>query len=271
MKIEDIRLTPDEIKASHPYWNDISDNAVKRVMEMAAQGADIIDIGGESSRPGAESVSVDEELERTIPVIKKVAPALDIPISIDTTKSRVAREAMENGASIINDITGLRGDAKMADVAREFDASIVIMHMKGAPRTMQVGPHYDSLIEERLGSLKESMAIAKQAGVDENKIIVDPGIGFGKTVQHNLEILNRLEKFKSLGRPILIGVSRKSYITGTLKESNINEEDIEATGRLMGTVSSCAIAIMKGASILRIHDVKETVQAARIADAIIRS
>lgn len=264
-----LNRTPDSFSDGGLYMKE--DDAVKRVFEMASEGADIVDIGGESSRPAADTVAVDIEIERTVPIIRKAASRIDIPISIDTSKSEVAREALKNGAAIVNDITGLRGDPDMAGVVANFGVPVVIMHMQGAPRTMQINPHYDSLIDEILDSLKESIRIAKSAGIDENKIIVDPGIGFGKTVRHNLEILNKLESFNALKRPILVGVSRKSYIAKTLKASGIKDEDVETGGRLMGTASSCAICIYKGANILRVHDVKEIVQAARIADAIVRS
>lgn len=264
-----LNRTPDSFSDGGLFIKE--DDAIKRIMEMVSEGADIVDIGGESTRPGAESISVDAELERTIPIIRKVARRIDVPVSIDTSKSEVAREALRNGASIINDVTGLRGDPQMANIAAEFDLPVVIMHMKGAPRDMQINPHYDSLIEEILESLRGSVEIAKRAGVDEKKIIIDPGIGFGKTVQHNLEILNKLDRFKALDRPILAGVSRKSYIVKTLKQNRLKDQEIESSGRLMGTASSCAICIFKGANILRVHDVKEMVEVARIADAIIRS
>ena len=246
------------------------EDAINRIFEMASEGADIVDIGGESTRPGAEAVSIEVELERTVPIIKKVASKLNIPISIDTSKSEVAKEALKNGAAIINDITGLKGDPRMVEVATDFDVPVVIMHIKGTPRTMQLNPYYDSLIDEILDSLKKSIKLAKNAGIDESKIIIDPGIGFGKTTRHNLEILNKLRAFKVLNRPILVGVSRKSYIVNTLRENRIKDEDIEASGRLMGTAASCALCISKGANILRVHDVKQMVEVARIADAIIR-
>ncbi len=264
-----LNRTPDSFSDGGRFMRE--EDAVERVLEMTSKGADIIDIGGESTRPGAEPVAIDVELERTIPIIKKVAREIDVPISIDTHKSEVARAALKNGAAIINDITGLRGDPRMREVAADFDVPVVIMHIKGAPRTIQINPQYNSLIDDIIESLKESIELAGKAGIDENKIIIDPGIGFGKTVEHNLEILNNLGSFKILGRPILVGVSRKSYIANTLKENRISSEDIEGSGRLMGTASSCAISISKGANILRVHDVKEMVQVARIADAIARS
>ena len=264
-----LNRTPDSFSDGGQFMKEA--DAAERAFEMASVGADIIDIGGESTRPGAEPVTIDAELDRTIPVIKRIARNLDIPISIDTHKSEVAREALKNGAAIINDVTGLRGDSGMAKVALDFDVPVVIMHMKGTPRTMQLNPQYGSLIKDILAGIKESIEMAKNAGIDENKIIIDPGIGFGKTAEHNLKILNNLELFKRLKRPILIGVSRKSYIISTLKDNRIDNTDIEASGRLMGTVSSCAISILKGVNILRVHDVKEMVQASRVADAIVRS
>lgn len=264
-----LNRTPDSFSDGGLYFRE--EDAIKRIYEMASQGADIIDIGGESTRPGSESVSLEEELKRTIPIIKKTASRINIPISIDTSKSEVARAALENGASIINDTTGLKGDPEMAGLAAHFGVPVVVMHMKGTPRTMQKNPRYDSVIGEILESLRESIETAIGAGVDENKIIVDPGIGFGKTVHHNLTIINNLEKFRALNRPILVGVSRKSFIANTLKGNNITEERIAASGRLMGTISSSAICISKGANILRVHDVEEAVHAAKIADAIVRS
>lgn len=264
-----LNRTPDSFSDGGLFMRE--EDAIKRVFEMVSEGADIIDIGGESTRPGAEPVSIEVELERTLPIIKKVASKIDIPISIDTYKSEVAREALRNGASIVNDITGLKGDPKMAEVIADFNVPVVIMHIKGSPQTMQINPHYDSLIDEIMESLKKSIELAKKARIDEDKIIIDPGIGFGKTVEHNLEIINSLEAFKVLNRPILIGVSRKSYIVKTLKECGMKDEDIELSGRLMGSASSCALCISKGANILRVHDVKEMVEVARMADAIVRN
>ena len=261
-----LNRTPDSFSDSGRFMKE--EDAVERVLEMASQGADIIDIGGESTRPGAEPVPVNVELDRTIPIIKKTARKINLPISIDTYKPEVALEALKNGAAIINDITGLQSNPRMAEVARDFDVPVVIMHMKGTPQTMQINPSYDSLIDDILTSLNKSVELAKKAGVDENKLIIDPGIGFGKTVQHNLEILNNLELLKGLNRPLLIGVSRKSFIAETLKANRINEKDIEAGGRLMGTACACTISILKGANILRVHDVKKITQVARIADAI---
>lgn len=264
-----LNRTPDSFSDGGMFMRE--EDAVRRVFEMASEGADIIDIGGESTRPGAEAVSAEVELERTIPVIKKTAGKIDIPISIDTSKTEVAEEALKNGAALINDVTGLKGSPRMAEVAAGFDVPLVIMHMRGTPRTMQINPRYGSLIDDIIEELKRSIGAAVRAGLDEKKIIVDPGIGFGKTTEHNLKILNELESFNVLGRPILVGVSRKSYIANTLKGRDIPERDIEKSGRMMGTASSCALAASKGASILRVHDVREMAEATAIAEAILRS
>lgn len=261
-----LNRTPDSFSDGGLFMDEKA--AIDRIYRMVSEGADIIDIGGESTRPGAEPVSIDEELERTIPVIKAVAGKIDIPVSIDTYKPEVARAALKNGAAMINDITGLRGGNRMAKVAAEFDVPVIVMHIRNTPRTMQQDIHYTSLIDDILASLEESADLAVKAGVAGDRIIIDPGIGFGKTTEHNLEILNRLESFRVLKRPILIGVSRKSFIVNTLKKSGIIDENTNAGGRLMGTAASAAISIIKGANILRVHDVKEMVQIARIADAI---
>jgi dihydropteroate synthase len=264
-----LNRTPDSFSDGGLFMEEKS--AIEKVNRMISEGADIIDIGGESTRPGAEPVSIDEELDRTIPVIKAVARNADVPISIDTYKSEVAAEALKNGAAMINDITGLRGDNRMAKVASAFGVPVIVMHIKGTPRSMQLDTHYTSLIKDILTSLRGSINIAMDAGIAGDKIIIDPGIGFGKTAAHNLEILNKLESFKILGKPVLVGVSRKSFIVNTLKKNNISDQNIETGGRLMGTASAAAISIMNGANILRVHDVKEIIQSARIADAINRA
>ena len=255
-----LNTTPDSFSDGGLFLNE--DDAVKHALKMVKEGADIIDIGGESTRPGAKGVALDEELARTIPVIKKLAEKTNVLISIDTAKSDVARKALEAGASIVNDITGLKGDSHMAEVAAEFNATVVLMHIKGTPRTMQQNPVYKDLINEIIKSLKESIEIAETAGIDKDKIIIDPGIGFGKTTEHNLEIIDQLARFKALKKPILIGVSRKSFIGSVL--------DVEPDKRIMGTASSCALAIANGADIIRVHDVSEMKQVTRMTDAITR-
>lgn len=229
------------------------------VERMVNDGADIIDIGGESSRPGAKPVSVKDELKRTIPVIKALSKKIKVPISIDTYKPQVAKQALDNGAAIVNDITGLK-NSKLASVVSRYKAGVVIMHMKGNPRTMQRNPRYGYLIDEIIEYLKNAVDRAKGFGIDDGKVIVDPGIGFGKTVGNNLEILKRLAEFKVLGRPILVGTSRKSFIGKIL---NVHPQE-----RIFGTVSSCVLAVKNGAKIVRVHDVKEVKQALKILEAI---
>jgi dihydropteroate synthase len=237
--------------------------AVEHAENMVAQGADIIDVGGESSRPGADTVSVEAEKARVLPVIERLVGTVEVPISIDTYKSSVARDALSIGACIVNDITALRGDPDMASVVAEAGAPVILMHMKGTPKDMQFDPHYDSLISEITSFLRTRIQAAVDAGIPQNQIIIDPGIGFGKKVEHNLEIIRRLREFKSLGKPILIGTSRKSFIGKVL---GLSTDD-----RLEGTAASIAVAIANGADIVRVHDVKEAARVVRMTDAIVRS
>jgi dihydropteroate synthase len=204
---------------------------------------------------------VKEEIKRVIPVIKALAKKIKVPISIDTHKPEVARQALDNGAVIVNDITGLR-NLKMAKLVARYNAGVVIMHMKGNPRTMQINPEYESLIDEIIEFLDKAIKRAREIGVDKEKIIVDPGIGFGKALEHNLEILKRLNEFKVLGRPILVGPSRKSFIGKIL--------NVQAQERLFGTLSACVLAVKNGAKIVRVHDVKEVKQALKVLDRIER-
>lgn len=232
-------------------------------LKMAAEGADVIDIGGESTRPGAQTVSVAEEKERVLPIIRELAKEIKVPISIDTTKSEVAQSALEEGASIVNDISGLKLDAQMANVVARYGAGCVLMHIKGNPQTMQEHPFYSSLIGEIIDSLNESISIASGAGIERKRLAVDPGIGFGKTTEHNLQIIKRLKEFSSLDLPILIGASRKSFIGNVL--------NLPAEERLLGTAATVAASILNGAHIVRVHDVKEIIQVVRMVDAILNS
>lgn len=254
-----LNVTPDSFSDGGKYIN--RDDAISHGIKLAAEGSDIIDIGGESTRPGAEPLSLEDELNRVIPVIKELAKEVQIPISIDTYKSEVAREALDAGASIINDISGLKSDDKMAGIAAEYDVPVVVMHIKGTPRDMQINPHYENMMSEVRNSLAESVNIALNAGVDKNKIIVDPGIGFGKDLMDNFSLIKNLDYFKSLGHFILIGPSRKSFLWKTLDVSP--DETIEATA---AAVTAC---IMAGADIVRIHDVKEVMNAVKVADLIV--
>lgn len=256
-----LNVTPDSF-SNDGIYHDV-DGAVSRGEILQGQGADIIDIGGESTRPGALPVPLEEEINRVIPVIKKLVKILNVPISIDTSKSEVARQALDSGASIINDITGLESDPMMPEVARRFNAKVVIMHMKGTPLTMQHNPVYNNLIDDIINKIGLLIKNAEDKGVKQENIIIDPGLGFGKTTDHNLEILNKLSQFKKFGRPILIGPSRKSFIGNILCE--------EPGQRIFGVASCAAIAIKNGADIIRVHDIKEMKQVALLADAIIKS
>ncbi|MCX7858074.1 MAG: dihydropteroate synthase [Deltaproteobacteria bacterium] len=226
------------------------DKAVARAKEMIDEGVDIIDVGGESTRPFSQRVPVEEELKRTIPVIKKIREFSDIPLSIDTYKSVVAYEAIMAGADIVNDISGLSFDDKMAKLVAELDVPVVVMHIKGKPEDMQISPHYEDVISEIKDYFKERVEYAKKEGIKEENIIIDPGIGFGKRVEDNLKILKNLEEFKTLKKPILIGTSMKTFI-GIITKSPLNE-------RLSGTLASVAISVWNGADIVRVHNVKET-------------
>ena len=259
-----VNLTPDSFSGDGLYKSQKSKAKsqkyiVEYVEQLVEDGADIIDVGGESSRPGAKPVSIEEELRRTIPVIKVLVKKVKVPVSVDTYKPEVAEEALDNGAVIANDITALK-NPKMAKIVSKYKAGVVLMHMKGRPRTMQKNPAYSSLIDEIIQYLDKAIDRATEAGINKNKIIVDPGIGFGKTLKHNLEILKRLKEFKVLGQPILVGPSRKSFIGKIL--------DVGPLMRLFGTVSSCVLAAKFGANIVRVHDVKEVKQALKVLDSI---
>jgi len=253
-----LNITPDSFYDGKRY-NTVK-NAVDHALKMIEEGADIIDVGGESTRPGAHPVSEAEELKRIIPLIKILSKQIQKPISIDTYKAKVAEKAIDAGASIVNDIGGLLMDKHMAKVAAEAKVPVIIMHKKGKPRTMQKYPIRKNVMSEIMSYLRKSVSRAINAGIDEDKIILDPGIGFGKTLHQNLEILKRLKEFKNMGFPILIGTSRKKFI-GTILKLSVQE-------RLYGTLATLAIAVMNGAHIVRVHDVREAVQVVRICDAI---
>ena len=256
-----LNVTPDSFSDGGLHFGKTS--AVDQGLRMVDAGADIIDIGGESTRPGSEPVALEEELRRTIPVIESLSAKVRVPLSIDTYKAEVAARALDAGASIVNDISGLRFDPGMAGVVSAYKVPVVVMHIKGSPRSMQQCPVYEALIPEILDYLRGSIGIALEAGVSEEKIIIDPGIGFGKTFDHNLEILHNLDRFALLGRPVLIGPSRKAFI-GRILDNAPSQE------RIYGTAAAVAISIMKGANIIRVHDVREMVQVARVADAVKR-
>jgi len=236
------------------------DKAIAAGVEMAAAGADIIDVGGESTRPGAQSVSEQEELERVLPVIRGLRKGVHTPISIDTYKSRVARAALSEGADIINDISALRFDPAMASLVAAEKVPVILMHMQGTPHTMQTKPKYNDVVREVGDFVMARVRTALRAGIEAGKIIVDPGIGFGKTLEHNLELLRGLPELSRLGQPLLVGASRKAFIGRIL--------NVTADERLEGSLAVAVAAVLAGANIIRAHDVKETRRAVAIADAL---
>lgn len=253
-----LNVTPDSFSDGGRFFN--LTNAVAHAKQMAADGADMIDIGGESTRPGAEPVSLDEELRRVIPVIKAIRQEIDTPISIDTYKAEVAEQALQAGANLVNDISALRFDDQMKRVVAKYKVPIVLMHMRGTPKTMQQNPTYEDVVKEIIAFLRERIEAATAAGISRESIIIDPGIGFGKLGWHNLEILKRLAEFRVLGCPILIGTSRKAFI-GQILKTEVNE-------RLEGTLASVVISVLNGADIVRVHDVKAVKRAVAITDAV---
>jgi dihydropteroate synthase len=247
-----VNVTPDSFSDGGRFYD--IDRAVEHAKRLVADGADIIDIGGESTRPGAEKVSLEEELRRVIPVVKEVAQEIDVPISIDTYKAEVAKQAIEAGAHIINDVWGAKADAKMAEVAAFYDVPIILMHNR---HDLQ----YRDLISDMISDLMESVAIAKRAGVRDENIILDPGIGFAKTLEHNLEIMRRLDEFAKLGYPLLLGTSRKRFIGHVL--------DLPVNERVEGTGATVCLGIVKGAHIVRVHDVLPIARMAKMMDAML--
>jgi dihydropteroate synthase len=253
-----LNVTPDSFSDGGKYFD--RDNAICFGEKTIKDGADIIDIGGESTRPGATSVRANDEIMRVIPVIKELAKNRNAIISIDTTKSKVAEAAINAGASMINDVSALRFDGKMAKIAAKYNVPVVLMHMLGNPRTMQGNPQYKDLISDIISCLQNSIRLAIKGGVSESKIIIDPGFGFGKIVEHNLEILRRLKEFKVIGYPIMIGTSRKSTIGKIL--------DLPADNRMEGTAATVTAAIAGGVNIVRVHDVEQMAKVVRMSDAI---
>lgn len=254
-----LNFTPDSFYDQGRYFK--LDSALLRAEKMEEEGADFIDIGAESTRPGSKPISAKEEIDRLKPLLPLIRKRIRVPISVDTYKSETARFALEEGCEIINDISGLRFDPKMAPLLARYRSYVVIMHIKGRPQTMQKNPRYSDLMAEIYNYLKERIDYAKAGGIKEERIIVDPGIGFGKRLEDNYEILRRLEELKGLGAPILVGPSRKSFIGLTL--------NLPAEERLEGTIAACVLAVLSGANILRVHDVKEIKRAVKMAEAII--
>lgn len=251
-----LNVTPDSFYDGGQFIQ--LDRAVEHAVQMEAQGADMIDIGGESTRPGADRVEPEEETERILPVIRALKDRLHIPISVDTRKARVAEAALQGGAHMVNDVSGLTYDPRMGETVARFGVPIILMHMRGTPKDMQKHTHYSNLMEELICFFKERILYAAKCGITREKIILDPGIGFGKHWEDNFDILRNLHRFQSLGRPLLVGVSRKSFI-GRALELAENE-------RLTGTIAAVTAAVLHGAHIVRVHDIPEAVQAVRIAD-----
>jgi len=256
-----LNVTPDSFSDGGKFL--AVEKAVEHGLTMVGEGAQIIDVGGESTRPGAASVAVEEELRRVVPVIKKLRAKIDIVISIDTSKAQVARAAIGAGASIVNDVTGGRGDREMMPFVAEIKAAFIIMHMQGDPRTMQSDPRYVDVISEVADFFRQQYACALECGIDPMAIAFDPGIGFGKTLEHNLDLLARLERIRVHKRPLVVGVSRKSFLAKLTGSSEMND-------RLASAVALTSVLRARGADVFRVHDVKENVNALRVTEAILQ-
>lgn len=253
-----LNLTPDSFSDGGKYLD--REKAFLHALEMVRQGADLMDLGAESTRPGAKPVSAGEEWDRLYPVLKRLVSNLSVPLSVDTTKPEVAKAAFEEGAHILNDVSGLAAGPELAHLARDFGAGLILMHRRGNPETMHSLAHYEDVTVEVLAELRVSMELALEGGVGREQLVVDPGLGFAKTAEHNLKILDELEQFHSLGLPLMLGPSRKSFI-GEVTGRNASE-------RIYGTAAVCAWAIMKGVRILRVHDVAQVKDTIRMIEAI---
>jgi dihydropteroate synthase len=256
-----LNVTPDSFSDGGRFHK--FEQAVDQGIRMADEGADIIDVGGESTRPGSDPVALDDELSRVIPVIESLTQKTNIPVSIDTYKAEVARRALDAGAQMINDISALRFDPKMRKVASESKVPVILMHILGTPKEMQKDPFYREVIAEITDYLKESIQIAEKAGIEKKRLIIDPGIGFGKRLEDNLNILKNLKRFSILGCPILIGCSRKSFI-GRILNLPVDE-------RLEGSLAALTLAVVNGANLVRVHEVKESRRVAQLVDAVLKA
>jgi len=256
-----LNITPDSFSDGGEFFT--SDKAIEQGLRMAADGADIIDVGGESTRPGSEPIDAAEELRRVIAVIENLRAKIDVPISIDTSKAAVARAAIEVGASIVNDVTGGRGDERMLPVVAETKSALIVMHMQGTPRTMQVRPRYTDVVEEISEFFRQQYARAIGLSIDPMAIAFDPGIGFGKTLEHNLELLARLEQLRAHDRPLVVGVSRKGFLGKLIGSPEIRD-------RLVPGLALTSLLRARGADVFRVHDVKENVRALRVTEAILQ-
>lgn len=253
-----LNLTPDSFSDGGRFLD--PETGLRHALDMVREGAAIIDIGGESTRPGAQSVSAEEELDRVIPVIERLAQAIPVPISIDTNKPEVMREAVAAGAGLINDIMALQAPTA-AETAAALKVPVCLMHMQGVPRTMQQDPHYEDVVTEVRDFLAERVEVCEAAGIRRDRLLLDPGFGFGKTLGHNLSLLKHLQRLESLGLPLLVGISRKSMIGSLL-------EGVPVERRVVGSVAAAVVAVMQGAAIIRVHDVAETVEAVKVAAAV---
>jgi len=256
-----LNVTPDSFSEDGRYFD--PEEAVRHAARMVSEGADVIDVGGESTRPGSDPVPVDEEIRRVLPVIERIVEQdSNVPISIDTRKAEVADRALLAGATVVNDVSA-GGDPGMFDVVRKHDAAIVLMHMKGEPKTMQQSPEYEDVVGEVHEFLRERVEASEFAGIEAERIAIDPGIGFGKNLEHNLELMRRIDAFLDLGRPVLVGPSRKRFIGAIL--------DAPEDERVEGTIGAVAWMVSRGAHVVRVHDVREVVRAVRVIDAIVRT
>ncbi len=271
-----VNVTPDSFSDGGAFLG--AEVAIAHAHELVAQGADILDVGGESTRPGAEPVSGDEELRRVLPVLEGIAAADWMPahrarpltrpqVSIDTSKASVARAAIAAGADIVNDVSALRADPEMAELIADSGAECCLMHMLGEPRTMQTDPRYGDVVDEVKAFLEERLSFAVRAGVSEERIMLDPGIGFGKTVAHNLTLLHRLGELRTLGRPLVVGTSRKSFLGRIAADAAGESEPLPAARRLPGTIATSVLALERGASVFRVHDVAPVRDALAVAAA----
>jgi dihydropteroate synthase len=259
-----LNVTPDSFSDGGKFFD--PQRAVEQALAMEQAGADLLDIGGESTRPGSAGISAEEELDRVLPVLQALRGLLKIPVSIDTKKSEVAEAALEAGAQIINDISGLKNDPRIAEVAARSHVPLILMHMRGEPRTMQAGPFARDVMKDVMQRLRKSAAVARKAGVAKSQIILDPGIGFGKSFGQNYELLQRLPELAKLGYPLLLGTSRKGFLGATLTREGRPAPPEE---RIWGTAATVTASILNGAHIVRVHDVAEMVQVALVADCLL--
>jgi len=259
-----LNVTPDSFSDGGKFFD--TERAVEQALAMERAGADLLDIGGESTRPGAASISAQEELARVLPVLQALRVWIKIPVSVDTQKSEVAEAALDAGAQVINDIFGLKSDPRIAEVAARRRVPLILMHMRGEPRTMQIGPFARDVIKDVMQGLRQSVVIARKAGVPKSQIILDPGIGFGKSFAQNYELLQRLPQLAKLGYPLLVGTSRKGFLGATLARDGKPAPPQE---RIWGTAATVTASIMNGAHIVRVHDINEMVQVARVADCLL--